>query len=77
MLLLLPYTEYLGRLGDPRNLEIVADFLSSEAVRIKEGADAVIQDWGGKPLKAKVRRAHDAGRVRQRRGGGVDCQVVM
>jgi HlyD family secretion protein len=51
----------LAEVGDPRNLEIVADFLSSDAVRIKEGADAVIQDWGGKPLKAKVRRIEPAG----------------
>jgi HlyD family secretion protein len=51
----------LAELGDPRDLEIVADFLSSDAVRIKQGADAMIQDWGGKPVKARARRIEPAG----------------
>lgn len=51
----------LVELGNPRNLEIVVELLSSDAVRIKEGAAAIIEDWGGPPLKARVRRIEPAG----------------
>jgi HlyD family secretion protein len=43
-------------LGNPADLEVEVDVLSSDAVRISEGADASIEDWGGSPLKARVRR---------------------
>ncbi len=42
-------------IGDPGRLEIVADVLSSDAVRIRPGADARLEDWGGPPLAARVR----------------------
>ncbi len=42
-------------IGDPRDLEIVAEFLSSDAVRIRPGADAAIHAWGGTPLRGRVR----------------------
>ena len=49
-------------IGDPRRLEVVADLLSSDAVRIAEGAAARIDGWGGpEPLKAKVRYVEPAG----------------
>ena len=51
----------LAELGNPRDLEIVAEFLSSDAVRMKEGYDAAIEEWGGKPLRARVRRIEPAG----------------
>lgn len=41
--------------GDPRDLEVVADFLSTDAVAIRPGAAAVLDDWGGAPLAATVR----------------------
>ncbi|HXH40906.1 MAG TPA: HlyD family efflux transporter periplasmic adaptor subunit [Thermoanaerobaculia bacterium] len=42
--------------GDPTSLEIVADFLSADAVRIRPGALARIERWGGPhPLSARVR----------------------
>lgn len=37
----------LLRIGDPSELEIVADLLSSDAVRLKPGAQAVVERWGG------------------------------
>ena len=43
-------------IGDPALLEIEADFLSSDAVRVTEGAAAVIDGWGGPALPAHVLR---------------------
>lgn len=37
----------LVTLGDPAELEIVADLLSSDAVRLKPGARAFVERWGG------------------------------
>lgn len=37
----------LLRIGDPSELEIVADLLSSDAVRLQIGAQAVVDRWGG------------------------------
>jgi len=45
----------LLRLGDPAELEIVADLLSSDAVRLQLGATAVVERWGGVlPLSATL-----------------------
>lgn len=46
----------LLQIGDPADLEIVADLLSRDAVQIKPGAAAIVDGWGGKALKAKVKR---------------------
>ena len=37
----------LLELGDPADLRIVAELLSTDAVRLTEGADVRIYDWGG------------------------------
>lgn len=43
-------------IGDPRQLEIVVDVLSSDAVRIQPGAEVLLNEWGGtQPLRGKVR----------------------
>ncbi|MFO1318723.1 MAG: efflux RND transporter periplasmic adaptor subunit [Burkholderiales bacterium] len=43
-------------LGDPSRLEIVADVLSTDAVKIRPGAAARLEEWGGeRSLKARVR----------------------
>ncbi len=45
----------LLRLGDPAELEIVADLLSSDAVRLQIGTTAVVERWGGPlPLSATL-----------------------
>lgn len=43
-------------IGYSPRLEIVADFLTQDAVRIKPGMAAIITDWGGDtPISARVR----------------------
>jgi HlyD family secretion protein len=44
-------------LGDPEDLEIVAEFLSTDAVEIEPGAPAFIENWGRNraPLRGQVR----------------------
>lgn len=37
----------LVEIGDPSDLEIVADFLSADAVRIEPGQRVIIEGWGG------------------------------
>lgn len=46
----------LMEIGNPADLEIVSDVLSRDAVEIRTGAPAVIDDWGGPPMAARVRR---------------------
>ncbi len=47
--------------GDPRDLEILVDVLSSDAVEIHPGAEAVIEHWGGQgTLSGRVRRVEPA-----------------
>jgi HlyD family secretion protein len=49
-------------LGDPRNIEINAEFLSTDAVKIRRGDDVQIDRWGGeKVLRGRVRRVEPYG----------------
>lgn len=48
-------------LGDPLDLEIVADLLSADAVQIKAGAPVRIDGWGGSPIQGRVVRVDPAG----------------
>jgi HlyD family secretion protein len=57
-----PAGDPLVEIADPMRLEIVTDLLSTDAVRVKPGARAIIDQWGGdKPLQARVRRIEPAG----------------
>lgn len=48
--------EPLVEIGDPTDLEIVVDFLSSDAVRVEPGQRVIIDRWGGEgPLAGRVR----------------------
>lgn len=51
----------LIEIGDPKDLEIVADLLSTDAVRIKPGAAVKIDGWGGPPVSGRVVRVEPAG----------------
>lgn len=51
----------LLEVGNPTDLEVVIDVLSTEAVKIQPGNPVVLQYWGGeKPLLAEVRRVEPA-----------------
>jgi|KBSSwiStaDraftv2_1062776.scaffolds.fasta_scaffold00544_16 HlyD family secretion protein len=57
-----PAGEPLVEIGDPRKIEIVTDLLSTDAVRVKPGARATVEQWGGEAaLAAAVRRIEPAG----------------
>jgi HlyD family secretion protein len=52
----------LIEIGDPDNLEIVVDLLSSDAVQVAEGATVLIGEWGGdSQLAGRVRRVEPYG----------------
>jgi HlyD family secretion protein len=42
--------------GDPTQLEIVAELLTTDAVQARPGTRAVIERWGGPAVEGKVRR---------------------
>ncbi|OFW17602.1 MAG: hypothetical protein A3H97_02970 [Acidobacteria bacterium RIFCSPLOWO2_02_FULL_65_29] len=57
-----PAGDPLIEIGDPRQLEIVSDLLSTDAVRVTPGARVMIEQWGGdRALDARVRRIEPAG----------------
>ena len=52
----------LVEIGDPVDLEIKVDLLSSDAVNVKEGDRVIIEGWGGpKALIGRVRRVEPSG----------------
>lgn len=57
-----PAGDPLLEIGNPRNLEIVADLLSVDAVRVPERARVLVEQWGGDAtLEARVRRIEPSG----------------
>jgi HlyD family secretion protein len=59
---IVPAGDPLLEVGDPMQLEIVSDLLSTDAVRVKPGSRAIIEQWGGdSTLDAVVRRVEPAG----------------
>lgn len=54
----------LLEIGDTRDLEIVVDLLSEDAVRIAPGQKAVVTGWGGADLPAVVRLIEPLGRTK-------------
>jgi HlyD family secretion protein len=54
--------EPLLEIGDPSKLEIVADLLSSDAVKVEPGQTVSIENWGGdEKLEGRVRRVEPFG----------------
>ena len=56
-----PAGEPLLELADPADLEIVADYLSTDAVRIRPGMPVLIEQWGGGALRGRVQRVEPYG----------------
>lgn len=54
----------LIEIGDPGDLEIFAELLSSDAVQIKVDAPVRIDGWGGAPVQGRVSRVDPAGFVK-------------
>jgi HlyD family secretion protein len=51
----------LIQLGDVTKLEVMLEMLSEDAVKVREGASATLEGWGGKQLNAQVRRIEPSG----------------
>lgn len=52
----------LVSLGDPADLEVVAEMLSTDAVKVEEGMRVIIDNWGGDtPLSGRVERVEPYG----------------
>lgn len=47
-------------IGDPSQMEVVAELLTTDAVRATPGTRASIERWGGPPLQGRVRRVEPA-----------------
>ena len=57
-----PAGEPLLEVGDPGDLEIVSDLLSTDAVKVKPGQRVLVEQWGGDaPLHGVVRRVEPSG----------------
>jgi HlyD family secretion protein len=58
----IPVGEPLLEIGEPDRIEIVADLLSTDAVRVSPGAEVLIEQWGGgHTLHGRVRRVEPSG----------------
>jgi HlyD family secretion protein len=48
--------------GDPARLEVVADLLSTDAVKVRPGDTVLVEEWGGgQTLRARVRMVEPSG----------------
>jgi len=57
-----PAGALLLEIGDPAGMEIRADLLSADAVRIKPGSQVLVEQWGGpQTLRGRVRRIEPSG----------------
>lgn len=53
--------EVLIEVGNPQDIEIVVDLLSTDAVKVSEGADVLIGGWGGGTLFGVVKTVEPKG----------------
>ena len=57
-----PAGEALLEVGDPGRIEVVTDYLSKDAVRMRSGQRVLIDRWGGdRPLQGRLRRVEPSG----------------
>ena len=58
----IPQGEPLIEVANPADLEIVADFLSADAVQMRPAMPVIIDRWGGgQPIAGRVRRVEPSG----------------
>ncbi len=50
-----PVGQQIVSVGDVKNIEIMLEMLSEDAVKVRAGMDATVEGWGGSPLNARVR----------------------
>jgi HlyD family secretion protein len=68
--------QQLLEVGDPADLEVEVDLLSSDAVKVAPGAKVFLEHWGGdEPLRGRVRLVEPAGFLK-RSALGVEEQRV-
>jgi HlyD family secretion protein len=48
-------------IGEPGKLEVVADVLSTDAVKVHAGDPVLLTGWGGDPIRARVRLVEPSG----------------
>jgi HlyD family secretion protein len=60
----LPVGAPIVELGDASHIEVVAEYLSQDAVRMRPGQPASIENWGGAPLPAAVDRIEPVARTK-------------
>jgi HlyD family secretion protein len=51
-------------IGDPQRMEVVAELLTTDAVKAVPGTRTVIERWGGPPVEGRVRRVEPAARTK-------------
>ena len=71
-----PAGEPLVEIGNPHQLEVVADVLTTDAVRVKPGARATVEQWGGDAALAAVVRRIEPGGFTKISALGVEEQRV-
>ena len=72
----MPAGEPLVEIGNPDRLEVVADLLTTDAVRVKPGARASVEQWGGDAALAAVVRRIEPGGFTKISALGVEEQRV-
>ncbi|HMA06542.1 MAG TPA: HlyD family efflux transporter periplasmic adaptor subunit [Ramlibacter sp.] len=56
----LPAGTALLDVGDPRQMEVLSELLTTDAVHAQPGRRVVIERWGGPPVEGRVRRVEPA-----------------
>ena len=56
----LPAGTALLDVGDPRQMEVLSELLTTDAVQAQPGRRVVIERWGGPPVEGQVRRVEPA-----------------
>lgn len=54
----------LLEIGDPRDMEVVVNLLSEDAVTVAAGQPAIVSRWGGPDLEARVKRVEPFGETK-------------